>query len=104
MQNNTASSKHVRSVVTGDRYWVVVRQCGARAEPALGKDPPELGPRDLGAVGLLDHDGQMRALAYFGKHPTNGFEGFQKKHDKRIRKGEVIVLRSQAASPMTKAS
>jgi hypothetical protein len=90
MQNKTNVS-HMRAVCGPERYWVGLGRGGPQAVPRVSVDPPEMTHQDLGVVGVPDEHEQQKVLAYLRKHPKNGLEGLQRKHDKRIKRGEIVV-------------
>lgn len=99
MKNNK-KIRHIRFFGGPEWFWVKCGPDSSEAVPAVGIDPPEMTHHDLGVVGVPDQHEQQRVLDYLRKHPTNGFEGLQRRHDKRIKRGEIVVrhnpFRSQA--------
>jgi len=99
MKNNK-KIRHIHSFAGPEWFWVICGLRSSEAVPAVAIDPPEMTHQDLGVVGVPDQHEQRKVLDYLRKHPTNGFEGFQRKHDKRIKRGEIVVrhnpFRSQA--------
>jgi len=100
MKNNK-TIRHIRFFGGPEWFWVKCGPDSSEAVPAVAIDPPEMTHQDLGVVGVPDQHEQQRVLDYLRKHPTNGFEGLQRREAKRIKRGEIVVrhnpLHSQAS-------
>ncbi len=96
--HNKKNVWHVRHACGPERFWVGFGPGGPEAVPRVSVDPPAMTPQHHGVVGVLDEHEQQRVLDYLRKHPKNGLEGLQKKYDKRIKRGEIIVRHNPCRS------